>query len=102
MTFWARSYGPLYARRDTNNQRRKDMKIAKYSFLVIAVVLLSLMGSTGVVRSDDDRHGDEHHQQLVRWDIISLQVIGGVPNLFPNGVASARAEDSSKITVTGS
>ncbi len=76
------------------------MKIAKHSFLVIAVMLMSLLASGGIVRSDNDR--DDHNQPLVRWDIISFQIVHGVPNLFPGGVASAIAEDSSKITVTGS
>jgi hypothetical protein len=38
----------------------------------------------------------------VRWDIIHFTTPSGIPNLASGGIASARAEDSSKITFTGS
>jgi hypothetical protein len=38
----------------------------------------------------------------VRWDIIHLTSPSGTPTIDPGGHASATAEDSSKITFTGS
>ena len=66
------------------------MKIERLWFLAMAVVLLTLLvsGATPSAKGSSE----------VRWDIVSLQF----PHLLPNGVASARAEDSSKITLTGS
>jgi hypothetical protein len=66
------------------------MKIKKQWFLAMAVVLLLLLVGAAVPNTSGSSE--------VRWDIISLQF----PNIFPNGVASARAEDCSKITFTGS
>jgi hypothetical protein len=38
----------------------------------------------------------------VRWDIVHLTFPSGTPTIDPGGHASATAEDSSKITFTGS
>lgn len=40
--------------------------------------------------------------QFVRWDIINLAVVNGVPTISSGGIATAIAEDGSKITLTGS
>jgi len=56
----------------------------------MAVVLLPLLVGGAISNTSGSSE--------VRWDIISLQP----PNIFPDGVASARAEDCSKITFTGS
>jgi hypothetical protein len=54
--------------------------------------------------STSDREGDERtareRDQRVRWDIISVDFATGT--LSAGGMASARAGDSSKITLTGS
>jgi len=57
--------------------------------LVSLVVLLVIAVGTRAV------HGQAQH---VRWDIISLNA--GI--VAPGGIASARANDNSKITLTGS
>src|SRR5712691_10261561 len=66
------------------------MKIERLWFLAIAVVLLPLLVGGAFPKTKGSSE--------VRWDIISLQF----PDLRPDGVASARAEDVSKITFTGS
>jgi hypothetical protein len=40
--------------------------------------------------------------QFVRWDIINVTVVSGVPTLTAGGKATAIARDGSKITLTGS
>lgn len=40
--------------------------------------------------------------QFVRWDIVNLEVVNGVPTISAGGIATAIAEDGSKITLTGS
>jgi hypothetical protein len=66
------------------------MKIKKQWFLAMAVVLLLLSVGAAIPNTSGSSE--------VRWDIVSLQF----PHLLPNGVASARAEDNTKITLTGS
>ncbi len=58
--------------------------------LGIAVAVLVVLGGAAVARASDET--------TVRWDIIHLTG----SNITAGGVASARAADSSKITVTGS
>jgi hypothetical protein len=70
------------------------MRVKRLWFLAMAVVLLPLLVGGAI--------SNPNGSSEVRWDIISFQTIGGFPNLFPGGVASARAEDGSKITFTGS
>jgi hypothetical protein len=65
------------------------MKIKRRWFLGILTALLFVAGVPSVAV------GQAAH---VRWDIISINA--GV--VTPNGVASARANDCSKITLTGS
>jgi hypothetical protein len=61
---------------------------------VIGVTAGSLIAAFVMLFSSSVAFGQADH---VRWDIISLQP----PNILPNGVASALAEDGSKITLTG-
>lgn len=65
------------------------MKIEKRWFLGISIALLLVAGVPSIAR------GQAEH---VRWDIISLNA--GV--ITSGGPASARANDNSKITLTGS
>jgi hypothetical protein len=58
--------------------------------LPIAVVVL-LAASTATATT-----------QFVRWDIINLTVVNGVPTISSGGMATAIAEDGSKISLTGS
>ena len=69
------------------------MKIDRLWFLAIAVVLLPLLVG-GAFRN---KNGSSE----VRWDIVSINPPTDF-TLDPGGMASARAEDGSKITVTGS
>ena len=59
--------------------------------VVCGVASILLAGAESVRAHDDDNI-------RVRWDIPSLVP----PNVFPGGVASARAADGSRITLTGS
>ncbi len=65
------------------------MRGFKATLLVIALAVMPLVFS-GVSRADDET--------IVRWDIINLPPFCPAPG----GNASARANDDSKITVTGS
>jgi len=40
--------------------------------------------------------------QFVRWDIVNLTVVNGIPTISAGGIATAIAEDGSKIILTGS
>ncbi len=60
--------------------------------LGIAFALLALSVGAGVARASDE--------STVRWDIINVDFSTGTASA--GGIASARANDNSKITVTGS
>jgi hypothetical protein len=45
-------------------------------------------------------HGDDDDGHRIRWDIVNIFPLGSC--LRPGGQASARAQDSSRITLTGS
>ena len=60
--------------------------------LGIAFALVALSVAAGVARASDE--------STVRWDIISVDFATGTGSA--GGIASARANDNSKITVTGS
>ena len=68
------------------------MRIKRRSFLTISVMTLSLLGNLA--------NGYAHNWRL-RWDIITL-TIGSTVTIDPGGHASARANDGSRITLTGS
>jgi hypothetical protein len=69
----------------------RNMKIKKRWLLGIGVILLWITATTPVAR------GQAQH---FRWDIISANFSTGT--LSAGGIASARANDCSKITLTGS
>lgn len=69
---------------------KNNLKIERKMFLVMAGVLLSLLVSSGVTHPQGDT--------TIRWDIVSVQP----PNVMAGGSASALANNSSKITLTGS
>ncbi len=69
------------------------MKIKKRWFLAMAVALLLLLVGAAVPNTSGSSE--------VRWDIVSINPPTDF-TLDPGGVASARAEDCSKITLTGS
>lgn len=58
--------------------------------LVLGVVVLLGLGAVDV----------SGQAARVRWDIVSIDFAAGTVN--PGGIASARAEDNSRITLTGS
>src|SRR2546422_4587439 len=74
------------------------MRVHRRWFLAIAVLLLPLFLLV-VAKARGDRE-----ETTVRWDIISLQPPppAAPRNVLPGGFASARANDGSKITLTGS
>jgi len=74
------------------------MRVHRRWFLAIAVLLLPLFLLV-VAKARGDRE-----ETTVRWDIISLQPPppAAPRNVFPGGIASARGNDGSKITLTGS
>jgi len=65
------------------------MRIERRWFVRIPLLLLALVVVGVEARADD---------KMIRWDIVSLQP----PNAMAGGIASARANDGSKITLTGS
>src|SRR5258708_18793943 len=67
------------------------MRIKRRSFLTILVMALSLVGNLANGYADNGR---------LRWDIITL-TIGSAITIDPGGLASARANDGSRITVSG-
>jgi hypothetical protein len=67
------------------------MRPLKTSLLIIALVVAPL-AFTGVGRADDET--------VLRWDIVSIDFVAGTVNA--GGNASAKANDGSMITVTGS
>jgi hypothetical protein len=67
------------------------MRPLKTSLLIIALVVAPL-AFTGVGRADDET--------VVRWDIVSIDFVAGT--VSAGGNASAKANDGSTITVTGS
>jgi hypothetical protein len=69
------------------------MKIKKQWFLAMAVVLLLLSVGAAVPNTSGSSE--------IRWDIVSINPPTNF-NLNPGGIASARAENCSKITFTGS
>ncbi len=69
------------------------MKIKKRWFLAMAGALLLLLVSAAVPHTTESSE--------IRWDIVSINPPTDF-TLDPGGVASARAEDGSKITFTGS
>jgi hypothetical protein len=77
----------------TNSSTGEDTKMRpfKTSLLIIALVVAPL-AFTGVGRADDET--------VVRWDIISVDFAAGT--VSAGGNASAKANDGSTITVTGS
>jgi len=68
------------------------MKLKGRGVLTACVMTLALFASLANGNADDGR---------LRWDIITLS-IGSTITIDPGGHASARANDGSKITVTGS
>lgn len=69
-------------------------------FCGIAVMILSpWVWWGGTASADDDGKGHGKGHSKVRWDIPSIDPIAGT--VSPGGVASARANDGSKITLTG-
>jgi hypothetical protein len=68
-----------------------DMRIDRRWFVAVAVLFLPLL----VV-------GNAYGETTYRWDIIRLSLTGTTPTINPDGMASALAQDGSKITVTGS
>jgi len=69
------------------------MKIKKRWFLAMAGALLLLLVSAAVPHTTESSE--------IRWDIVSINPPTDF-TLDPGGVASARAENGSKITFTGS
>jgi hypothetical protein len=59
---------------------------------VVSVALVLLTGASGSAKSDDNGK--------MRWDLVNINFTTGT--VFAGGVASARASDGSKITLTGS
>src|SRR2546428_14120543 len=74
------------------------MRVNRRGFLAIAFLLLPLFLLV-VAKARGDRE-----EITGRWDIISLQPPppAAPRNVFPGGIASARGNDGSKITLTGS
>ncbi len=74
------------------------MRIDRRWFLAIAAPLLPLFLLV-VAKATGDRE-----ETTVRWDIVSIQPPPPVAprDVLPGGFASARANDGSKITLTGS
>jgi len=68
------------------------MRIKRRSFLTISVMTLSLLGNLANGYADNGR---------LRWDIITL-TIGSTITIDPGGHASARTNDASRMTLTGS
>ena len=66
------------------------MKFAKTSFLFASVILV-IMAAAPLVFAQSTR---------VRWDIVSLNLATGATS--PGGIASAFADDGSRITIKGS
>ncbi len=62
-------------------------------FLAIAFLIVFVLTGAGVAHA---RH------PTVRWDIVSLDFSTDPPTANAGGIASARANDGSKITLTGS
>ena len=73
---------------------------AHSGWLLTRAVLLVLLFSAGAARSHARTDEDEAARRHVtlRWDIASI--VG--TNVAPGGIASAFADDGSKITITGS
>ena len=69
------------------------MRIERRLLLGFAALLLSLLSTSGVAYA---RH------PTVRWDIVSIDFSTTPPTLTAGGIGSARANDNSKITLTGS
>src|SRR6184192_1252944 len=46
--------------------------------------------------------GNAYGETKYRWDIVNLTLVGTTPNINAGGMASARAQDDSMITITGS
>src|SRR5258708_28644020 len=71
------------------------MRTYRRWFLTGAILLLLPLVIVNYARSNGD--GDE---TKIRWDIISVNFATGT--LSVGGIASARANDNSKLTLTGS
>jgi len=71
------------------------MRTYRRWFLTGAILLLLPLVIVNYARSNGD--GDE---TKIRWDIISVNFATGT--LSAGGIASARANDNSKLTLTGS
>src|SRR5437016_6942322 len=67
------------------------MRIDRRWFVVMAILFLPLL----VV-------GNAYGGTKYRWDIVNLTLVGTTPNINAGGMASARAQDDSMITITGS
>ena len=61
--------------------------------LFLAIVILLPLLTVSKAKGDD---------VTVRWDLIHLTFPSGIPNVAAGGIDSASAQDSSKITLTGS
>jgi len=68
-----------------------NRKLRSLSLIAVLVLILSAL-SVGSVSADSAAH--------MRWDIISVNF--STLTLSAGGIASARANDNSKITLTGS
>src|SRR5260370_4298618 len=91
---FVQSYGEFCLRETQTMKRSENMKIKKRWFLAMAVAVLLL--SVGAAIPNTNRSSSE-----IRWDIVSINPPTNF-NLNPGGIASARAENCSKITFTGS
>jgi hypothetical protein len=68
------------------------MKLAKACVLGLSITLI--MTATAPLVFAQAAH--------VRWDLISLSIVGSTVTVNPGGIASASANDTSHITLTGS
>ena len=73
--------------KSTRISRREVLKAAGVTSAVVAA-----LGPNAIIASADET--------TVRWDIVSINFANG--EVSAGGIASARAEDHSKITLTGS
>lgn len=70
------------------------MKTRKLWALPLALALVALSAFVGVTLAGAD-------DTVVRWDIVHIDTTTSPPSVRPGGHASARANDGSKITLTG-
>jgi hypothetical protein len=68
-----------------------DMRIDRRWFVAMAILFLPLLVA-----------GKAYGETRYRWDIINRSVVGTTATVSAGGVSSAKANDGSMITVTGS